>query len=135
MFSVVQIVRRLYLSLVAVPSRSPDNFTLVVRSSISITASWQLPPVHARNGIIRGFKLFYKKKGSIDPPITLTIRNSTSRYAMVTGLNVYTEYEFQILAFTSVGDGLNSSLEVKRTAEEGKRSGVSELNVSIDSKV
>lgn len=135
MFSVVQIVRRLYLSLVAVPSRSPDNFTLVVRSSNSITASWQLPPVHARNGIIRGFKLFYKKKGSIDPPITLTIRNSTSRYAMVTGLNVYTEYEFQILAFTSVGDGLNSSLEVKRTAEEGKRSGVSELNVSIDSKV
>lgn len=79
--------------------------------------------------------MFYKKKGSIDPPIILTIRNSTSRYAMVTGLNVYTEYEFQILAFTSVGDGLNSSLEVKRTAEEGKRSGVSELNVSIDSKV
>lgn len=79
--------------------------------------------------------MFYKKKGSIDPPITLTIRNSTSSYAMVTGLNVYTEYEFQILAFTSVGDGLNSSLEVKRTAEEGKRSGVSELNVSIDSKV
>lgn len=79
--------------------------------------------------------MFYKKKGSIDPPITLTIRNSTSRYAMVTELNVYTEYEFQILAFTSVGDGLNSSLEVKRTAEEGKRSGVSELNVSIDSKV
>ena len=79
--------------------------------------------------------MFYKKKGFIDPPITLTIRNSTSRYALVTGLNVYTEYEFQILAFTSVGDGLNSSLEVKRTSEEGKRSGVSELNVSINSKV
>ena len=79
--------------------------------------------------------MFYKKKGFIDPPITLTIRNSTSRYALVTGLNVYTEYEFQILAFTSVGNGLNSSLEVKRTAEEGKRSGVSELNVSINSKV
>ena len=79
--------------------------------------------------------MFYKKKGFIDPPITLNIRNSTSRYALVTGLNVYTEYEFQILAFTSVGDGLNSSLEVKRTAEEGKRSGVSELNVSINSKV
>ena len=37
----------------------------------------------------------------------------------VTGLDKYTEYEFQVLAFTSVGDGLKSSVVVKRTKEDG----------------
>ena len=38
----------------------------------------------------------------------------------VTGLDKYTEYEFQVLAFTSVGDGPNSSVEVERTRQDGK---------------
>ena len=40
----------------------------------------------------------------------------------VTGLDKYTEYEFQVLAFTSVGDGPKSSPKVKRTLQDGKRS-------------
>ena len=74
------------------------------------------------NGIITGFKLFFKKKELIDPPIVLTINNRTSRHQRFTGLDEYTEYKFQILAFTSVGDGPNSSVQVKRTLEDGKRS-------------
>ena len=38
----------------------------------------------------------------------------------VPGLDKYTEYEFQVLAFTSVGDGPKSSVEVERTMEDGK---------------
>ena len=38
----------------------------------------------------------------------------------VTGLLKYTEYEFQVLAFTSAGDGPKSSKLVKRTNEDGK---------------
>ena len=38
----------------------------------------------------------------------------------VTGLEKYTEYEFQVLAFNSVGDGPTSSVEVERTKEDGK---------------
>ena len=29
------------------------------------------------------------------------------------------EYEFQVLAFTSAGDGVNSSVVVQRTKEDG----------------
>jgi len=36
----------------------------------------------------------------------------------VTGLDVYTEYEFQVLAYTSVGDGPKSSTQYERTKEE-----------------
>ena len=39
----------------------------------------------------------------------------------VTGLDKYTEYAFQVLAFTSVGDGTKSSIEVARTREDGKK--------------
>ena len=39
----------------------------------------------------------------------------------VTGLDKYTEYEFQVLAFTSVGDGPKSSVGVERTKEDGKK--------------
>ena len=38
----------------------------------------------------------------------------------VTGLFKYTEYEFQVLAFTSVGNGPKSSVKVERTMEDGK---------------
>ena len=50
----------------------------------------------------------------------LPINNGTSRTKDVTGLNKYTEYEFQILAFTSVGDGPKSSVALKKTKEDGE---------------
>ena len=43
-----------------------------------------------------------------------------SRTKEVTGLDKYTEYEFQVLAFTSLGDGPKSSVEVERTLEDGE---------------
>ena len=37
----------------------------------------------------------------------------------VTRLDKYTEYEFEVLAFTSAGDGPKSSVKVERTMEDG----------------
>ena len=39
----------------------------------------------------------------------------------ITGLKKYTDYEFQVLASTSAGDGLKSVVEVKRTFEDGEK--------------
>ena len=39
----------------------------------------------------------------------------------VTGLDKYTEYEFQILASTSVGDGPKSTFVFEKTKEVGKK--------------
>ena len=90
-------------------------------TSTIITASWQLPPADSRNGIIIGFKLFYKKRGSAGQAIPLTIKNGTASSKDVTGLDIYTEYEFEVLAFTLVGDGPRSSpLVVVRTTRDGK---------------
>ena len=50
----------------------------------------------------------------------VTINNGTIRVEDVFGLEKYTEYEFQVLAFTSAGDGPKSSVLVERTNEDGK---------------
>ena len=51
-----------------------------------------------------------------------SINSAATLTKEVTGLLKYTEYEFQVLVFTLVGDGPNSSVEVERTRQDGKRS-------------
>ena len=46
--------------------------------------------------------------------------SGTSLTRVVSGLLVYTEYEFQVLAFSSKGDGPKSSVVFERTKEDGK---------------
>lgn len=64
--------------------------------------------------------MYYKKKGSLGLAAMVTISNETIRVEDVFGLEKYTEYEFQVLAFTSAGDGPKSSVLVERTNEDGK---------------
>ena len=64
--------------------------------------------------------MYYKKKGSLGLAAMVTINNETIRVGDVFGLEKYTEYEFQVLAFTSAGDGPKSSVLVERTNEDGK---------------
>ena len=118
-FIIIHEFKHTFLVVNTVPSQPPTAFQLTASSSTSITASWQLPPVFARHGNIAGFKLFYKKKGSAGSATTLTISDGATLNRTVSGLNKYTEYEFQVLAFTSDGDGPKSSVKVKRTMEDG----------------
>ena len=94
---------------------------MTAKSSTSITASWQLPPANAWNGIIQGFKLFYKKKGSSGSQNMELINDKAVLTTDVIGLAKYTDYEFKVLAFTSVGDGPNSTVESETTKEDGKK--------------
>lgn len=105
----------------AAPSSAPTNFTVTASSPNVLKASWQLPPADSRNGIITGYKLFYKRKNSGGPAARITIRSGGTHTKDVTGLVKYTEYEFQVLAFTSVGDGPKSSVEVMRTVGDGMK--------------
>ena len=65
--------------------------------------------------------MFYKKKGSSDSQSVVRVDSNATLTKDATGLNKYTEYEFQVLAFTSVGDGPKSSFVVKRTKEDSKK--------------
>ena len=102
------------------PSSAPVGFTVTAKTSTSIKASWQLPPAEDRNGVITGFKLFYKKKDS-SVSLTMVLNGGSIRKKVVSELDVYTEYQFQVLAYTSVGDGPKSSKKYVRTNEGGKK--------------
>ena len=92
-----------------------------VLSSTSVKASWQLPPAGSRHGAITGFKLFYQRKNSAaDYPTVLAIESGSTLSRNITGLRKYTAYEFQVLAFSSVGNGPKSSVQEVRTNEDGK---------------
>ena len=103
-----------------VPSIAPGSFTVTAITSTSILASWQLPPVDSRKGDVTGFKLYFKRKGSDDSSTILFIDGASILTKTVTGLDMFTEYELQVLAFTSAGDGPKSSVKVERTKEDGK---------------
>ncbi|XP_022777987.1 uncharacterized protein LOC111319496, partial [Stylophora pistillata] len=106
--------------LTKVPSQPPTAFNLTASSSTSITASWQLPPVFARHGRnITGFKLFYRERCFSGSFSFLNITSESTLSRLVTGLQKYTEYEFQVLAYTSDGDGPKSPVEVERTQGDG----------------
>ena len=53
-------------------------------------------------------------------PFILIINGGGNHNKDVTGLAKYTEYEFQVSAFTSGGDGPKSTVVVNRTKEDGK---------------
>ena len=98
---------------ISVPLQPPTGFKLSAGSSTSITASWQLPPVFARHGRnITVFELFYKRKASGGSATTVTVRSGSI-------ISRTTKYEFEVLAFTSDGDGPKSTVEVERTKEAG----------------
>ena len=127
------IIERSCCSIVA-PSKAPDGFTVTTKTSTSITASWQLPPEDDRNGIITGFKLFYKKKSSSGSPTPLNINSGSTLTKVVTGLDEYTEYEFQVLAYTSIGDGPKSNPKSVKTKQAGEKSEITipyKINTSI----
>lgn len=65
--------------------------------------------------------MLYREKSSAALPRILTINNGTIESQAVTGLDKYTRYDFQVLAFTSVGDGPRSSVVVERTKEDGEK--------------
>ena len=90
-------------------------------SSTSVRASWQLPPADSIHGTIAGFKLVYQRKNSAeDYPTVLTIQGSSILSREITGLRKYSEYEFQVLVFSSAGNGPKSSVQEVRTREDGK---------------
>ena len=64
----------------------------------------------------------------------LLINNAEIRSISVTGLQSDTDYDFQVLAFTSSGDGPKSSVKVVRTVVDGKTRTEYSMGISLSLK-
>lgn len=91
-------------------------------SSTSINVTWDPVPDDHTNGIIIGYRVFYKKADEpMDDFSNLTV-NSSGFAVEINNVEFFTKYVLQVLAFTMVGDGNISEPLFCMTDEDGKYS-------------
>lgn len=84
------------------PSEPPNNVTLEVTSSTSITIHWEPPPEEERNGQITGYKIRYRK---IRETSQVKTTPATVRHFELNNLDRNSEYQIKIAAMTVNGSG------------------------------
>uniref|UniRef100_A0A3P9HI31 Cell adhesion molecule DSCAM n=1 Tax=Oryzias latipes TaxID=8090 RepID=A0A3P9HI31_ORYLA len=101
-----------------VPSRPPENVQAVATSPEIVSLSWLTPPKDALNGNLLGFRVIYW--ANLPDGELGEIRNvTTSKPSLeLDGLEKYTNYSIQVLAFTRAGDGVRSEQIYTRTKED-----------------
>ncbi|XP_077483965.1 neogenin protein frazzled isoform X7 [Amblyomma americanum] len=85
------------------PSDVPQNVSLEAASSTSIIIRWEPPPKESQNGIITGYKIRYKLKGSRRGD-TITTDGNRRLYAL-SGLEKGAQYSVKIAALSVNGTG------------------------------
>ncbi|XP_067002094.2 cell adhesion molecule Dscam1 [Anabrus simplex] len=109
---------QLITTLEGVPDMPPQDLRCSALSPQSVRVRWDPPPPENRNGVIEGYKVFYrnvnrKQGGSGDVEIKKTTNLETNLH----GLAKYTNYSVRVLAYTSAGEGVRSA-PVHCTTEE-----------------
>ncbi|XP_051972483.1 cell adhesion molecule DSCAM-like isoform X1 [Xyrauchen texanus] len=101
-----------------VPSRAPEKVVASASSPESISLSWQTLPREALNGVLQGFRVIYW--ANLPDGELGEIRNVTTQKTPLEleGLEKYTNYSIQVLAFTRAGDGVRSDQIYIRTKED-----------------
>ena len=103
---------------VLVPSAGPFNITARSTSSSSIVVSWGDVPIEHQNGIITGYRVYFKKDGSKGKSFA---DDTSNKQFSKSGLDPWTFYNITVSAKTSVGEGLQSALLRVQTDEDGKK--------------
>lgn len=100
-----------------VPSAAPQAVACQALTSQNVQVTWQAPPKQNIHGIIQGYKLLYEPS-NLDVEYAARETKITSALSTVLhGLQPYTNYSVQVLAFTKAGEGL-SSVVTSCTTEE-----------------
>ena len=116
-----------------VPVEAPVLVNVTAQSSTSVAVFWELSKLYYNKRNLISFKLLYQKEGSnlsevqtikdaawVDTKNVSIINGSLVFSTVVTGLEKFTEYEFKVCIFSSVGCGPKSSSKIARTLEDGK---------------
>lgn len=95
------------------PICSPILKSTQVYNSTSVILIWtSLQNLKCTNGILRGYKVVYSSPGEGNEQVVL-INDASAVTAAVSGLNVSTEYKFEVLGFTVKDGPLSNALYEK----------------------
>lgn len=105
------------------PTGPPLGVTGQMQSKNEIKVTWHPPEKSKRNGQLLGYRLFVRKEGAPASEETETVVTATydddgnpheQMEKVLDGLETWTNYIIEVLAYTSVGDGPKSmAIEVK----------------------
>ena len=101
------------------PGKPPQDFKGQNRSSTTIYIEWKPVENGFVHGILLGYRVYYRLTTMPSmPPFNMTLA-PTELGTLVDGLFMFTEYTFQITAFTSKGEGKLSQEVIICTDEDG----------------
>ncbi|XP_050535550.1 protein sidekick isoform X2 [Daktulosphaira vitifoliae] len=90
----------------SVPSMGPVHVMANATSSTTIVVSWGDVPSDHRNGIIEGFKVYYKPGTRTAFPMQIKdIPKNSTFTTTLTELKKFVQYNIQVLAYSRLGEG------------------------------
>ena len=107
------------------PTAAPRSLMRVAATSTQIILSWTKVEEQHKNGVIQGYKLFYKAVGQFAVDTTEKMKQINDENTLQTtliDLEKYVNYSIKIMAFTTKGDGPNSTAISVETDQDGKPS-------------
>lgn len=113
-----------------VPSSGPINLTAHALSSSSVQVEWNNIPKRHRNGIIRGYRIQYQAPDS--PLQHKSVEENNTRQVTLKDLKAFTTYRLAVAGYTSMGDGVYSTVLNVQTLEDtpGKPQNLSSPSVT-----
>lgn len=128
-----------------VPEQPPHDTTCTTLTSQTIRISWVSPPLNTANGVIKGYKVIYGPSDSwfskynifskkyiicmkykyitlflIIDESTKDTKITVSSETILHGLQKFTNYSMEVLAFTAGGDGVRAPRIYCQTEQDGK---------------
>ncbi|XP_047472707.1 Down syndrome cell adhesion molecule-like protein Dscam2 isoform X6 [Penaeus chinensis] len=90
------------------PQQPPHDVTCTTLTSQTIRVSWASPPLETVQGVIKGYKVIYGPSDKWYDEERKDTKITSSTETHLHGLQKYTNYSLQVLAFTSGGEGVRS---------------------------
>ncbi|XP_033114431.1 Down syndrome cell adhesion molecule homolog [Anneissia japonica] len=94
------------LTLEDVPSQPPPSVQATPLGSTVIRVFWSTLPLDSIFGILQGYKIFYKPVRADEDEADLMIKVTTALTSDLIGLEKFTNYSIQVLAFTRIGENV-----------------------------
>ncbi|NXA43374.1 DSCL1 protein, partial [Eudromia elegans] len=120
-----------------VPSQAPENVRAISITSDVAVISWSEPPRSTLNGVLKGYRVIFWSLYMDGEWGEMQNITTTRERVELRGMEKFTNYSVQVLAYTQAGDGVRSSVLYIQTKEDipGPPAGIKAVPSSASSVV
>uniref|UniRef100_A0A671KSR7 Down syndrome cell adhesion molecule-like protein 1 homolog n=1 Tax=Sinocyclocheilus anshuiensis TaxID=1608454 RepID=A0A671KSR7_9TELE len=101
-----------------VPSQPPQNIRAITVTSDEAVITWSEPPRMTLNGVLKGYRVVFWSLYPDGEWGEMQNITTTREQVELKGLEKFTNYSIQVLAYTQAGDGVRSNVLYIQTRED-----------------